>query len=109
MLHSDTRQRLVSLVHEVYYQAFANAVVHIDPEVEMFSREDFKKEVTRLAVYCGLMALQATRDSMEQNILLFSQFYTENIFKRKIRECRSEGGAVSQRRMFRDRCFGFIQ
>ena len=66
----DTRQRVVSLVHEVYYQAFATAVAHIDPEVEMFTREDFKKEVTRLAVYCGLLALQAARDSGEN-------FYTK--------------------------------
>ena len=66
----DTRQRLVSLVHEVYYQAFATAVAHIDPQVEMFTREDFKKEVTRLAVYCGLLALQAARDSGEN-------FYTK--------------------------------
>ena len=78
---TNTRQRLVSLVHEVYYEAFASAVAHIDAEVEMFSREDFKKEVTRLAVYCGLLALQATRDSGEKNI---SQFNIENILQYQI-------------------------
>ena len=60
-----TRQRVVCLVQEVYYQAFASAAAHIDPEVEIFTRDQFKKEVTRLAVYSGLLALQEIQDSGE--------------------------------------------
>ena len=53
-----TRDSIVPLVHQGYYQAFANAVAHIDGGIKMFSRSEFKKEVTRLAVHCGLLALQ---------------------------------------------------
>ena len=54
----DTRDSLVSLVHQVYYPAFAKAVAHIDGGIKMFGQEEFKAEVTRLAVHCGLLALK---------------------------------------------------
>ena len=54
----DTRDSLVSLVHQVYYPAFAKAVAHIDGGIKMFGEEEFKAEVTRLAVHCGLLALK---------------------------------------------------
>ena len=35
----------------------SNAVSHVSESVQMFSREDFIREVKRLAVYCGVQAL----------------------------------------------------
>ena len=60
-----TRDRLVSLVHQVYYQAFANAVAHIDARILVFDQEEFKAEVTRLAVHCGLVALKEGVETLE--------------------------------------------
>ena len=59
----DTRSgHIIDLVHNVYYDAFSNAVSHVNGSVQMFSREDFIKEVKRLAVYCGVQALSVLLD-----------------------------------------------
>ena len=113
----SARQRVVPLVHEVYYQAFASAVAHIDPQVEMFSREEFQKEVTRLAVYCGLLALQAHWDSGENSLQNIWQNISHNIsqYKSSFQTCIIRqswcvlGGALNQRRLLGTGYSGFIQ
>ena len=53
----DVRADIVEIIHLNYYDTFHNAVIHVSKEVTMFSREQFIREVKRLAVFCGMAAL----------------------------------------------------
>ena len=53
----EVRADIVEIIHSTYYDTFHNAVTHVSKEVIMFSREQFIREVKRLAVFCGMAAL----------------------------------------------------
>ena len=53
----DVRADIVEIIHSNYYDTFHNAVTHVSQEVTMFTREEFIREVKRLAVFCGMAAL----------------------------------------------------
>ena len=53
----EVRSDIVEMIHSKYYDAFHNAVIHVSEAVIMFSREEFIREVKRLAVFCGMAAL----------------------------------------------------
>ena len=53
----EVRADIVEMIHSKYYDAFHNAVIHVSEAVTMFSREEFIREVKRLAVFCGMAAL----------------------------------------------------
>ena len=50
------RAYIAEIIHSHYYDAFHNAVTHISEEVTMFTRDEFIREVKRLAVLSGLAA-----------------------------------------------------
>ena len=55
---SDVRSaHIIDLMHNVYFDAFANAVMHVNANVSVFSKDEFIKELKRLAVYCGVSVL----------------------------------------------------
>lgn len=53
----EVRSDIVEMIHSKYYDAFHNAVIHVSEAVNMFPREEFVREVKRLAVFCGMAAL----------------------------------------------------
>ena len=53
----EVRADIVDMIHRRYYDAFCNAVTHVSSEVLVFPRQEFIREVKRLAVFCGLAAL----------------------------------------------------
>ena len=53
----EVRADIVEMIHSKYYDAFHNAVIHVSEAVTMFPREEFIREVKRLAVFCGMAAL----------------------------------------------------
>ena len=59
LLRASAAVRAVSveIIHLNYYDTFHNAVSHVSKEVTMFTREQFIREVKRLAVFCGMAAL----------------------------------------------------
>ena len=55
---SDVRSaHIIDLMHNVYFDAFSNAVTHVNANVSVFSKDEFIKELKRLAVYCGVSVL----------------------------------------------------
>ena len=53
----EVRSDIVEMIHSKYYDAFHNAVIHVSEAVNVFPREEFIREVKRLAVFCGMAAL----------------------------------------------------
>ena len=55
---SDVRSaHIVNLLHNVYFDAFSNAVSHVNAEVGVFSKDQFIRELKRLAVYSAVSVL----------------------------------------------------
>ena len=54
---AEARADIVELLLTGYYDAFAAAVAHVTSSVAVFSREQFAREVRRLAVHCGVATL----------------------------------------------------
>ena len=109
--NSDQRSSyILDLVNNVYYDAFTNAVTHVNTDIKMFSKvnmqilninplrhpnnrlkflflkDGYVKEVKRLAVYCGMLVLSFKLEET-RNI---GNDYVNSLFKDVRRLCETQ-------------------
>ena len=109
--NSDQRSSyILDLVNNVYYDAFTNAVTHVNTDIKMFSKvnmqilninplrhpnnrlkflflkDGYLKEVKRLAVYCGMLVLSFKLEET-RNI---GNDYVNSLFKDVRRLCETQ-------------------
>ena len=69
-INQDIRRNfLLELIGNVYFDAFKSAVMSINKHIPLFDKHLFSNEVKRLAVSCGVSALEIGLDQQKQSKL----------------------------------------